>query len=153
VLTLTWAVTTVRPVSGNKQRCNDTNNNKNIGKRVFFCQVQFVEEEKELLKSMTGDVDTLQAEINQLRNKLNLVVEELQVTREDNVTLSRELDQQQVLLVFVAISEVREGQDKSTVQDDNMAFLKRKFDPRTVLHSIAHTVHTHSRAQAVKCFF
>ncbi len=48
---------------------------------------------------------------------------------------------------------MKEGQDKSTVQDDNMAFLKMKFDPRTVLHSIAHTVHTHSRAQAVKCFF
>jgi hypothetical protein len=55
-----------------------------------------VEEEKELLKNMSGDVDSLQAEINQLRNKLNLVVEELEVTREDNVTLSRELEQQQV---------------------------------------------------------
>ncbi len=55
-----------------------------------------MEEEKELLKNMSGDVDSLQAEINQLRNKLNLVVEELEVTREDNVTLSRELEQQQV---------------------------------------------------------
>ena len=55
-----------------------------------------MEEEKELLKNMTGDVDSLQAEINQLRNKLNLVVEELEVTREDNSTLSRELEQQQV---------------------------------------------------------
>jgi hypothetical protein len=56
-----------------------------------------VEEEKELLKTMTGDVDSMQAEINQLRNKLNLVVEELEVTREDNGTLSRELEQQQVI--------------------------------------------------------
>jgi hypothetical protein len=62
-------------------------------------QVQFVEEEKELLKNMTGDVDSMQAEINQLRNKLNLVVEELEVTREDNTTLSRELEQQQVIFV------------------------------------------------------
>jgi len=60
-------------------------------------QVQFVEEEKEILKSRSGDVDSLQAEINQLRNRLNLVVEELEVTREDNTTLSRELEQQHVL--------------------------------------------------------
>ncbi|XP_023343483.1 kinesin-1 heavy chain [Eurytemora carolleeae] len=60
-------------------------------------QVQFVEEEKEILKSRSGDVDSLQAEINLLRNKLNLVVEDLEVTREDNSTLSRELEQQQVL--------------------------------------------------------
>ena len=41
---------------------------------------------------------TMEAEINQLRNKLNLVVEELEVTREDNATLSRELEQQQVAM-------------------------------------------------------
>ena len=51
----------------------------------------------EQLKKSSGDVDGLQAEINGLRNKLNLVVDDLEVTREDNVKLSSELQQQQLL--------------------------------------------------------
>ena len=49
------------------------------------------------MKKSSGDVDGLQAEINGLRNKLNLVVDDLEVTREDNVKLSSELQQQQLL--------------------------------------------------------
>merc|ERR1719264_2525555 len=60
-------------------------------------QVSFIEEEMEQLKKSSGDVDGLQAEINGLRNKLNLVVDDLEVTREDNVKLSSELQQQQLL--------------------------------------------------------
>jgi len=60
-------------------------------------QVSFLEEEMEQLKKSSGDVDGLQAEINGLRNKLNLVVDDLEVTREDNVKLSSELQQQQLL--------------------------------------------------------
>merc|ERR1711974_224863 len=60
-------------------------------------QVSFIEEETEQLKKSSGDVDGLQAEINGLRNKLNLVVDDLEVTREDNVKLSSELQQQQLL--------------------------------------------------------
>merc|ERR1712106_422889 len=60
-------------------------------------QVSFIEEEMEQLKKSSGDVDGLQAEINGLRNKLNLVVDDLEVTREDNVKLSAELQQQQLL--------------------------------------------------------
>merc|ERR1719309_92997 len=60
-------------------------------------QVQFIEEELEQLKVQGGDVASLQAEINSLRNKLKLVVDELEVTRGDNVKLSNELQQQQIL--------------------------------------------------------
>jgi len=60
-------------------------------------QVQFIEEEMEQLKFQGGDVASLQAEINSLRNKLKLVVDELEVTRGDNVKLSNELQQQQIL--------------------------------------------------------
>lgn len=60
-------------------------------------QVSFIEEEMEQLKKSSGDVDGLQAEINGLRNKMNLVVDDLEVTREDNVKLSSELQQQQLL--------------------------------------------------------
>jgi len=60
-------------------------------------QVQFIEEEMEQLKCEGGDVSSLQAEINSLRNKLKLVVDELEVTRGDNVKLSNELQQQQIL--------------------------------------------------------
>jgi len=60
-------------------------------------QISFIEEEMDQLKKSTGDVDSLQAEINALRNKLNLVVDELEVTRGDNVKLSAELQQQQLL--------------------------------------------------------
>jgi len=60
-------------------------------------QVQFIEEEMEQLKLQGGDISSLQAEINSLRNKLKLVVDELEVTRGDNVKLSNELQQQQIL--------------------------------------------------------
>lgn len=60
-------------------------------------QVQFIEEEMEELKLQGGDISSLQAEINSLRNKLKLVVDELEVTRGDNVKLSNELQQQQIL--------------------------------------------------------
>merc|ERR1712192_341493 len=60
-------------------------------------QVSFIEEEMEQVKASSGDSDKLQAEINGLRNKLNLVVDDLEVTREDNVKLSSELQQQQLL--------------------------------------------------------
>ena len=60
-------------------------------------QVSFIEEELEQLKKGSGDVDGLQAEINALRNRLNLIVDELEVTRGDNVKLSSELQQQQLL--------------------------------------------------------
>merc|ERR1712098_79330 len=60
-------------------------------------QVSFIEEEMEQLKINSGDVNSLQAEINSLRNKLNLVVDDLEVTRGDNVQLSSELQQQQLL--------------------------------------------------------
>jgi len=60
-------------------------------------QVQFIEEEMEQLKLQGGDISSLQAEINSLRNKLKLVVDELEVTRGDNVKLSAELQQQQIL--------------------------------------------------------
>jgi len=60
-------------------------------------QVNFIEEEMEQLKINSGDVNSLQAEINSLRNKLNLVVDDLEVTRGDNVQLSSELQQQQLL--------------------------------------------------------
>lgn len=60
-------------------------------------QVQFIEEEMEQLKLQSGDISSLQAEINSLRNKLKLVVDELEVTRGDNVKLSNELQQQQIL--------------------------------------------------------
>jgi len=60
-------------------------------------QIQFLEEEKTLLKSSTGDVESLQIQLSQLKGKLNLVIDELEVTREDNTTLSSELEQQQVL--------------------------------------------------------
>ena len=60
-------------------------------------QVSNIEEELEQLKKGSGDVDGLQAEINALRNRLNLIVDELEVTRGDNVKLSSELQQQQLL--------------------------------------------------------
>jgi len=60
-------------------------------------QVQFIEEEMEQLKLQGGDIASLQAEINSLRSKLKLVVDELEVTRGDNVKLSNELQQQQIL--------------------------------------------------------
>lgn len=60
-------------------------------------QVSFIEEEMDQLKTNSGDVDGLQAEINALRNRLNLVVDELEVTRGDNMKLSSELQQQQLL--------------------------------------------------------
>jgi len=60
-------------------------------------QVQFMEEEMTIAKNASGNVDTLQAEINLLRNKMNLVVDELEVTREDNTKMGEELHQQQVL--------------------------------------------------------
>ena len=84
-----------------------------------------MEEEKELLKNMSGDVDSLQAEINQLRNKLNLVVEELEVTREDNVTLSRELEQQQVREASMEGGAIRRvgGQRLNGGQKGKMQFL------------------------------
>jgi len=60
-------------------------------------QVSFIEEEMEQVKKSSGDSDTLQAEINSLRNRMNLVVDELEVTRGDNEKLSSELQQQQLL--------------------------------------------------------
>ena len=51
----------------------------------------------EQLKLQGGDITSLQAEINTLRSKLKLVVDELEVTRGDNVKLSNELQQQQIL--------------------------------------------------------
>ena len=60
-------------------------------------QVQFIEEEMELIKSQSGDVNGLQAEINTLKNKLNHVMNDLEETRSDNVKLSSELQQMQVL--------------------------------------------------------
>merc|ERR1719495_1100925 len=60
-------------------------------------QIQFLEEEKAILKSSTGDAESLMIEVKNLQNKLNLVIDELEVTREDNSTLSSELEQQQVL--------------------------------------------------------
>lgn len=60
-------------------------------------QVQFVTEEVELHKLKDGDMDCLQAEMNQVNHKLGLVVSELEVTRGDNVALSGELQQQQML--------------------------------------------------------
>lgn len=60
-------------------------------------KVQFIEEEMELLKSRSGDVSGLDAEINTLRNKIKIQTEDLEITRSDNVRLSSELQQLQVL--------------------------------------------------------
>jgi len=60
-------------------------------------QVQFLQEEIELMKSQGGDVEGLQSETNQLRNKLGHVVSELEVTRSDNEALSSELQTQHLL--------------------------------------------------------
>merc|ERR1712192_289258 len=66
-------------------------------------QVSFIEEEMEQVKASSGDSDKLQAEINGLRNKLNLVVDDLEVTREDNVKLSSELQQ----LLYTELKKMR----------------------------------------------
>ena len=60
-------------------------------------KLQFLEEELELVKTQTGDSAGLQAEINQLRNKLNHELGELEEARSDNTKLSTELQQQQVI--------------------------------------------------------
>jgi len=60
-------------------------------------RVQFLEEEMEALKSRTGDCDKLDGEINSLRSKLNYEQTEHEVTRSDNIKLSSELQQLQVL--------------------------------------------------------
>ena len=60
-------------------------------------KLQFMEEELELVKTQTGDSAGLQAEINQLRNKLNHELGELEEARSDNTKLSTELQQQQVI--------------------------------------------------------
>ena len=60
-------------------------------------KLQFMEEELELIKTQTGDSAGLQAEINQLRNKLNHELGELEEARSDNTKLSTELQQQQVI--------------------------------------------------------
>merc|ERR1712181_131438 len=66
-------------------------------------QESFIEEEMEQVKARSGDSDKLQAEINGLRNKLNLVVDDLEVTREDNVKLSSELQQ----LLYTELKKMR----------------------------------------------
>ena len=60
-------------------------------------KIQFIEEEIEQLKRQAGDIANLQAETNSLRSNLSMVVDELEVSRGDNIKLSNELQQQQLL--------------------------------------------------------
>ena len=57
----------------------------------------FLEEEIELMKSRTGDISGLEAEINRQRNTIKVQSEELEVGRSDNVKLTTELQQIQIL--------------------------------------------------------
>ena len=60
-------------------------------------KVQFLEEEIELMKSRGGDISGLEAEMNTMRNKMKILNEELEISRSDNVKLSSELQQMQIL--------------------------------------------------------
>jgi len=60
-------------------------------------EIQYISEDRDHIQSKTGNVDSLEAEILTMRGKLNLVIDELEVTREDNTTLSREFEKLQVM--------------------------------------------------------
>ena len=60
-------------------------------------KLQFLEEEIDLMKTRTGDISGLEAEINSARKTIKLQSEEMEVGRSDNVQLTSELQQLQVL--------------------------------------------------------
>ena len=60
-------------------------------------KIQFLEEEIELMKTRNGDISGLEAEINSARKTIKIQSEELEVGRSDNVQLTSELQQLQIL--------------------------------------------------------